>query len=130
MPFECPRCSQIDSLAIVESIELPSDVRSDDIALQILECEACGFRGLAVYEESRRGALESEAWEHTGYWASKALVASVHAAILCCPDPVHSDCQCPSHRKFGQVDDQGRWQIPEGIRGEISFPMRLSASRT
>jgi hypothetical protein len=59
MSFVGPEC-HANSLAITQSIELPPDGRSDEISLQIVACQACGFAGTAVYEESRRGALDSE----------------------------------------------------------------------
>jgi hypothetical protein len=127
MSFECPECTRVGSLGIVASIDLPSDVRSDEIVLQVLKCGACGFRGMAIYEESRRGALDIDTWEHTGYRVSELQVDSVHEAILLCPDPAQPSCRCEAHRMLGPVDDLGRWQAPEGISGAISFPMRLSA---
>ncbi len=66
----CPDC-QANPLKITQSLELPSDIRNDEITLQIVHCDECGFHGLAVYQESRRGALDSESWEHEGYRVSE-----------------------------------------------------------
>ena len=68
MTFLCPSCSRPD-LNIIRRIELPPDDQWDEIAVQELACSAsgCGFKGIAVYEESRRGALDSECVVHTGY---------------------------------------------------------------
>ena len=66
MSFLCPECSS-RSLNIILSLELPPDSRSDEITLQTVECSQCGFSGIAVYEESRRGALDSESVDHYSY---------------------------------------------------------------
>ncbi len=66
MPFQCPECST-KTLKITHKLELPPDSRSDEITLQIIECSGCGFGGIAVYEESRRGALDDDSFDHTGY---------------------------------------------------------------
>jgi C4-type Zn-finger protein len=84
MSFVCPEC-QANSLAITQSIELPPDGRSDEIALQIVKCEACGFRGTAVYEESRRGAADS--WHHQGYMTAQTSVNRLSKLIRQCPSP-------------------------------------------
>jgi len=109
MAFACPRCCSEDSLAIVIGIELPPDSRSDEISLQILRCSKCGFRGLAVYEESRRGALNSDAWEHTGYQVDESVVNTITELINNCPDRSHSGCPCESHQILGQREQNGRW---------------------
>lgn len=109
MAFACPRCSVEDSLAIVAAIELAPDSRSDEISLQILQCGQCGFRGLAVYEESRRGALDAEAWEHTGYLVEEDVVNSIARLINGCPERSKSNCPCQSHQILGQLDQNGRW---------------------
>jgi hypothetical protein len=129
MSFACPACNRAGSLAILASIDLPPDSRSDEIALQVLECEGCGLRGLAIYEESRRGALDSETWDHTGYLVPEQLVDAVHQVVSLCPDPADPACPCPAHREFGAIDHMGRWQAPEGISEAISFPMRLEVAR-
>ena len=64
MSFVCPECRGA-SLEIGPRMQLPSDSRSDDIAVQVLQCARCDFRGVAIYEESRRGA--SDSWQHFGY---------------------------------------------------------------
>jgi hypothetical protein len=126
MSFECPGCSRPDSLEIQASINLPPDSRSDEIAFQVLVCSRCGFRGLAVYEESRRGAFGAETWDHAGYRVGAPLVERVENLILSCLDPRNELCTCPAHQELGRVDNLGRWQYPGGIEGASSFPMRLS----
>jgi hypothetical protein len=124
MPFRCPECLST-SLEIARTIELPPDSRSDEITLQVMECSGCGFRALAVYEESRRGALDSEAWEHCGYQASPASLQSIAAAIEACPAPRDPHCPCPSHRILGRRDALGRWQGLEGSGTLRPFPLEL-----
>ena len=123
MAFACPKCSIDDSLVIVIAIELAPDSRSDEISLQILRCSNCGFRGLAVYEESRRGALDSEAWEHTGYQVEEDVVNTIAGLIDHCPDRNNNDCPCESHRKLGQHEENGRWNGIEKYEMKSMFPL-------
>lgn len=127
MAFICPDCLTPGSLTIRHSIALPSDSRSDEIALQVVECAACGFRGAAVYEESRRGSLDSEAWEHTGYRVTDAVVETLIDQIRRCPAPSKENCRCPTHLALGQKDERGRWQWPGDMEGQDIYPMRLVA---
>ena len=62
MGFVCPRCGKPGTLGITHAIELPATLSpgSDELALQLLACAACGLHAVAVYEESRRGALDRE----------------------------------------------------------------------
>ena len=123
MAFACPKCSIDDSLVIVIAIELAPDSRSDEIVIQVLQCGRCGFRGLAVYEESRRGALDSEAWEHTGYQVEEDVVNTIAGLIDHCPDRNNSDCSCQSHQILGQRDQNGRWNGIEKYEIKGTFPM-------
>jgi len=108
MAFVCPDCDAA-ALTVRQSIELPADSRSDEITLQLVRCTACGFRGAAVYEESRRGALDDECWDHTGYRLSDDHRRALAEAILACPDPSDAHCDCDSHQRLGQRDETGRW---------------------
>jgi C4-type Zn-finger protein len=65
--FICPAC-KYKTLEIISSIELPPDIRSDEITLQILKCKNCEFKSLGLYEESRRGALGYESVNHRGFY--------------------------------------------------------------
>ena len=112
MPFACPKCDQQKSLEIVQSIELPPDSRSDEITLQVVECGRCGFMAAAVYEESRRGALESECCDHTGYTLSGEAIDALKAAIAACPRPRDENCGCFTHQRLGGQDQTGRWIGP------------------
>ncbi len=106
---------------------LPSDARSDEIMVQTVCCAACGFRGAAVYEESRRGALDSECWEHDGYRMDALDVDAIAALILACPDATRESCDCPGHRLLGAADDRGCWKRLDGFRLGAGFPLRIES---
>lgn len=112
-------------LNIVQSIELPPDVRSDEISLQLVSCalNTCGFRDIAIYEESRRGALDSDHWDHTGFHVSSGGFEELQVAIAACPEPSNTSCPCDSHKKLGNVSSTGRWQPPEGVKWGSAFPI-------
>ena len=131
MSFVCPECTTHGSLEIVRKMEFPSDCRSDEIALQIVECSQCGFLGTAVYEESRRGALDSESVDHRGYKAKREDVELLIKAIDQCPDPTNPKCRCSAHGFLGQTKPQGQWQRWAGLRieTESTFPMRYTPRR-
>ena len=124
MPFVCPECS-VKSLKITSRIELPADSRSDEIALQIVRCEGCGFAGIAVYEESRRGALGSESFDHTGYHVSADDLKWVKRAIERCPKPRNRRCMCSAHRELGSKDASGRWNGFKDVQREGAFRLKL-----
>ncbi len=125
MPFLCPECSTPNSLEIAFKLELPSDSRSDEIALQIVKCSHCGFAGIAIYEESRRGALDSESFDHTGYHISADDLKTLEEAIKQCPEQTNHRCECPVHRTFGRKDASGRWNALDDIHFEGAFTMKL-----
>ena len=87
VPFQCPDCSNPRSLRITSRLELPPDSRSDEISLQIIQCRNCGFAGLAIYEESRRGSLDSEIVNHIGYHVHAQDLEILKAMIKRCPEP-------------------------------------------
>ena len=125
MPFLCPECSASKSLKITSKLELPSDSRSDEIALQIVKCSRCGFAGIAVYEESRRGALDSESFDHTGYHVSTKDLKSLEKMIKQCPKPTNQRCGCSVHRTLGRKNASGRWSGLDDILLEGAFTMKL-----
>jgi len=125
MSFRCPQCLTRNSLEITLSIELLPDRESDEISLLVVTCSACAFRGLAVYAESRHGRLDSESWEHIGYWVSPDAIESISAAIRSCPDPFNSRCSCHTHTSLGEQDVYGKWcGLLELERGH-TFKMRI-----
>ena len=109
MPFACPECGDPGAMDITSAIELSPDSMWDEIALQLVVCARCGFRAAAVYQESRRGSLDSEAVDHTGYRIPSETAAALAAQIAACPSPGTCGCGCPSHRSLGSVDERGRW---------------------
>jgi hypothetical protein len=112
-------------LRIQQRIELPPDSRSDEIALQIVGCERCGFEGIAVYEESRRGALDDDSFDHTGYRVSAHDLTQIRRVILRCPKPRDPRCTCTSHRKLGSRDASGRWNGLAEIALGDAFALKL-----
>jgi hypothetical protein len=120
MPFICPQCSG-SRLRIISSLELPPDSWWDEITLQVVECPDCGSGGAAVYEESRRGALDSEVWNHRGVKVAEEQLRTLTDDIAACPTPRNSGCRCATHQKWGRTDAAGRWLgVPESAGG---FPL-------
>jgi len=111
---------------VVKWIELPPDSRSDEITLQVVGCLQCGMRGLAVYEESRRGSFGSECFDHTGYLAPAATVDAVLQAIQSCPDVHDRRCSCAAHWQLAKSDPSGRWDGIGRFGQLASFRMELS----
>ena len=102
---------------------------SDDITLQLVSCGQCGLEAIAIYEESRRGSLGSEASSHTGYFVDGATRVSIANAISACPSPRSGSCQCASHRALGARDSGGRWDGPRRLGVDLtqSFPVTLAS---
>jgi hypothetical protein len=126
MPFLCPECSSSQrSLEIKARIELPPDSRSDEITLQVVACSRCHFAGIAVYEESRRGALDDESFTHIGYRVSAKDLKKIRGMIQQCPQPDNWRCRCPTHQKLGTRDSSGRWNGLKEIPYEGEFELRL-----
>jgi hypothetical protein len=126
MSFRCPQCALPGVLEIRLSIQFQPDSRSDEIFLQVIACQRCGFQGLAVYEESRRGALESESWDHTGYRVGPGGLAAIVQAVESCPAPNNPACTCRAHRDLGGQDGTGRWQGIDDLVIIDSFQMEIS----
>ena len=125
MGFACPECSAPQGLRIRAKIELPPDSRSDEITLQVVECSRCGFAGIAVYEESRRGGLDSESFSHIWYRVAPQAVADVKSKILQCPRPKDPHCECSTHSTLGMKDRAGRWSGLSEWPSEGEFELRL-----
>ena len=123
MSFKCPECSA-QSLAITRSFELSADSRSDEITLQTVKCSGCGFAGVAVYEESRRGVLDSESFSHTGYRVSASGLRWLKRMMGRCPRPRDSRCSCATHRTLGRRDASGRWNGMDSVACEGAFELR------
>jgi ferredoxin len=128
MPFQCPKCLQSYSLEIAQILQLPPDQRSDEIVLQVLACSQCGLRALGVYEESRRGSLETDTWDHFGYLVKDETVEAVAEAISQCPTPYNHRCDCDTHLRFTNQQRRRAWigiQAIEGMEIEGTFRMHL-----
>ena len=125
MPFHCPECTASGSLRITSKLELPPDGRSDEITLQLVECSHCGFAGIAIYEESRRGALDSDSFSHTGYRVKGKDFKALMKAVRKCPSPGNARCKCAVHRRFGTRDQGYRWNGLKDIELGRSFRMDL-----
>lgn len=125
MSFFCPQCrSSQFSLEIRRSLELPSDARSDEITLQLVSCTNCGFSGIALYEESRRGALDQDAFTHTGYQVEAKALHELVKTLGQCPHPLERNCQCRVHRKLGRQDPSGLWIGIKDLPLSTSFLMQ------
>ena len=125
MAFRCPQCKTCDTLDICTSIDLPPDRLSTDISLQVVECKACNFSGLAVYEECRSGGPVGEEGQHIGYWVSSDAVDLVKQAIAGCPNPHNDHCTCQVHSELGNRDLSKIWRGLLEIERGHTFLMRI-----
>ena len=125
MPFLCPSCADPASLGVTSAIELAPDSRWDEIALQLISCRRCSFKGLALYQESRRGPIDSEYVNHTGYFVSPNDIERVKIAIEQCPHPKDGRCGCYSHRSLGRQDKSSRCIGLDSIFMDKPFEMEL-----
>ncbi|MDX1687887.1 MAG: hypothetical protein R3248_07880 [Candidatus Promineifilaceae bacterium] len=124
MSLLCPACEN-RTLEIESFLEMPPDNHSDEITVQIIGCSRCDFTGVAVYEESRRGALGREAVDHAGYYADEEDVQRLREALAACPAPADPRCDCAVHRKFGRQDVAGRWRGLESISLGERFAIQI-----
>ena len=100
--FNCPVCGKPE-LGIAQRLELPPDGYSDELTLQTIQCNACALRGVAAYEESRRGA--SESFHHYGAQISGDDFAKVTADLRRCPTPGDRNCGCDIHQKYYDLEN-------------------------
>ena len=121
--FVCPACGA-GELRVIASLELDADSRSDEITVQAAACGSCGLLAAAVYEESRRGSLDSEAWVHHGCLLAAEKAAELLALIRSCPRPAEPRCTCPAHATLGVTDDTGRWAGLGAWAPGTVFPLR------
>lgn len=124
MSFQCPDCSKAESLKITSTLQLPPDSRSDEIILQVLKCSSCDFAGIALYEESRRGAMDDDSYDHTGYRMDPAELDLLEGLIRKCRRPKKPRCGCEIHVGLGEKDASGRIAIAARYRANGTFPMR------
>lgn len=123
MALQCPQCKHTTSLRIVQRVELPRDSRSDEITLQVVRCGSCQFEGIAVYEESRRGALHREIVQHWGYRLPSNELSSLEKKMRTCPRPHNPCCTCPAHRALSTRTAHGRWNLLDSLHLGEAFLM-------
>lgn len=102
MALRCPECGEA-RLRIEEAMELGADERSDEVALQIVLCAGCGFEAVAVYEESRRGALGEEAFRHNAFPTDERALGEIRSFIATCRDPRNPGCDCRGHQRAREM---------------------------
>jgi Zn ribbon nucleic-acid-binding protein len=124
MTFFCPDCKTPNSLIISASIELPPDAWWDELTLQIVECRQCGLGALGVYQESRRGALDSEVFHHSAYRMETQDMAKVRELINRCPAPHHIRCTCEIHQELAGQDAAGHWNALGALLQNGAFELR------
>ena len=124
MAFECPSCKAASSLVIARRIEVDPPAPSSETSVQLVECKDCHFRALAVYQESRAGALDSESVGHRGYPLDDSEFESFAGIIKECPDRLNRHCRCPSHLKLDKLAASDSWP---GASNQNSFPLRMAA---
>ena len=110
MSFLCPKCAaEKRTLSTIEIIELPSDARSDEITLQVLKCSQCSFSGIAVYEETRRVAIDQDSFSQIGYIIDRKDLNKIRDLIRMCPEPRNPRCDCQTHKMLGKKDSRAYW---------------------
>lgn len=123
MSFYCPNCRRNNSLVIGARLELPADARSDEITIQMVRCDECEFQGVAVYEESRRGGMDSESFDHRGYRLGQAELKRLNKLIAACPRPSDTKCTCSSHKELNHRTDYKQWIRLDGFELGEEFNM-------
>jgi hypothetical protein len=125
--FLCPQCGAF-GLKVVKAMDLPPDSRSDDVMLQIIECNSCSFKGLALYEESRRGGMDDESFDHTGFWVSDEAVSEVEDIFSLCSSLGDKRCNCIGHKRAVAATSTGKkWRLAllDQYGCEQTFVMKL-----
>jgi hypothetical protein len=107
--LECPGC-KAPALRIRVELELGNDGNSDEVSIQAMRCTHCGFSAAASYEESRRGRLDSECWNHIAIRITSDDYAKLVASLAACPNRRNAECPCNAHRWFGQRSELGSLQ--------------------
>lgn len=110
MSAACPECVRMNGPGIARRLVLPGDRRSDEIALEVLAC-ACGFKAIAVAEQSRQTSLRSAASERVGYRLPSAAVDLLAFLIARCPQPAEEYCPCPAHAALNRRDLRNQWNL-------------------
>ena len=119
--FRCPTCDTL-GLQLGPSLELPADGRSDEITLQALSCTSCDFLGVAIYEESRRGA--SESWHHDGMPLCELDHHRLVRDLRACPAPRDRACGCEVHERYNRVEGYSHVGFRLFRQGGPVFPLK------
>jgi hypothetical protein len=127
MAFSCPECASPASLVITSGLELAPDANWDEISVQILRCANCGFCGVALYQESRRGAFGDSLVVHQGYAVALQNFRILEQAIAACPSPGDHHCECRSHALIEQVYASGAWRGADTDQEGNGFVMQTSS---
>lgn len=106
----CPECGRTEAPGIARRIVLPADRRADEIVLEALAC-ACGFKAIAVTEQSRRASLKDAAPERIGYRLPAAAVDLIAYLIAQCPNPAEEFCGCNAHAVLNRRDLRNQWNL-------------------
>ncbi len=126
MSFNCPNCKRRNSLIIGARLELPYDARSDEITIQVVRCDECQFEGAAIYEESRRGGMDSETYDHRGYRLDSSELKRLNKLIASCPHPNDPKCKCRSHQELNHRTESNYWRRLDGFDLGDEFFMEIS----
>ena len=118
--FVCPMCERT-TLVVTQRLVLPSDCQADEITLQGVVCDYCGFETLAVYQARRGGSGDSVS--HRGYYISPNDYRNTRDMMRYCPKPTSPDCRCSAHRTLSRQDEQGCWLELAGITHEGTFDL-------
>ncbi len=102
-------------------MELGPDERSDEVTLQIVRCAACGLAAVAVYEESRRGALDDESVFHAAFPTDEDALDEMRDIFASCRAPENPDCQCRGHQRAREMLEE-RLE-PVGVDWENPMPI-------
>lgn len=97
MALVCPGCGR-PSLRVRKRLELGPNAKWDENALQLVGCSVCSFRGVACYQESRRGALDDEVVHHHGWIVPQDEYRRLTQLMARCPKPGDRRCGCEAHR--------------------------------
>lgn len=104
MSLICPKCRKPE-LKIKCGLELGPDGYNDEISIQAIYCNECGFVGAAVYVECKRG--RGERWSHVGVGLANNESKKIIELIERCPDPNNGKCNCEAHRYFNVENEYG-----------------------
>lgn len=114
MALACPVCGYKGEFNTLMAIRLDGDASFDDIAVTVLKCPQCRFKCAAVIEESRRGALDSEARNHRVYELDRDDLDALTDLISNCPEPLNDQCACDVHKALGAHNERDQWK---GLKG-------------